>query len=286
MPANRRLKIEISKQSGFCFGVRRAVDLLQRALSDYKQVYCLGQFIHNSHEVKRLQKQGLKTLEALRNIRGKNVAIRTHGIAPEHIERLREACANVIDATCPYVRRAQKLAQELKGGGYNLIILGDKRHPEVKSLVGFACGRAEVISDPRELDLGLLQNKKLALISQTTQSKEKFLKIAGRLMKKDFKELRIFNTICSDTMRRQKEAIRLARKVDLMFIVGGKNSANTARLWEVCRRVRRNSFYIQGPDQIRKSWLKGVNRIGIATGASTPDWLVDKTVRRIMRLSP
>jgi len=282
------MKIEIAQCSGFCFGVKRAIGIAQQALTKNKgtPVYSLGHIIHNSQVAEELSKQGLESVKGLGNIKEGVVVVSSHGASPEVFEEIRRKGLDVIDATCPYVMSAQKMVKSLSDEGYTVIILGDSQHPEVKSLVGFARQKAIVIKDDAELRKAHIPSKKIGLVSQTTQSAENYFKVISEILKKEFLEVRIFNTICSDTTKRQDSAARLARDVDAMIIVGGKMSANTRRLFEICSHICKDTYHIETAQDLSPEWFEDKECVGIASGASTPDWIIDSVKNKILNTSP
>ena len=276
------MKIKLSKYCDFCFGVKRAVRLIEEALRKTKEpLYSLGPFIHNPRVVEQFSKKGLKTVSSLRGIKEGVMVIRSHGISPDVVEKVKASGIKLLDATCPNVKRSQKVAGELLRRNYKVIIVGDKAHPEVKSLVGATGGRAFVVSRPQALKKLRLNVAKVGVIVQTTQSKSKYLKILTRLLEKNFSEIKIYNTICEDTLCRQEEASKIARNVEIMLVLGGKMSANSRRLTEISRAGGTPTYHIESGSQIKAGWLRGRTCVGIASGASTPKWIVDDAIKRI-----
>ena len=187
-----------------------------------------------------------------------------------------------MDATCPYVMSAQKIVKSLSDDGYTVIILGDRQHPEVKSLVGFAQDKAIVIENVSDAANTRICSKKIVLVSQTTQSLENYLKVVSGITNKEFLEIRIFNTICNDTKKRQESAARLARESDAMVVIGGRMSANTKRLFEICAGICEFTHHVETADEIKPEWFEAKERVGIASGASTPDWIIESIRNRIL----
>lgn len=251
-----------------------------------KGAYSLGPIIHNSQVVLNLSKEGLMPVKDLNNIKEGVVVISSHGARPEVFEQIKLKGLDLIDATCPYVMSAQKVVRSLSDEGYAVVIFGDSHHPEVESLVGFAGGKAVIVKDEKTLEELDLSSKKIGVVSQTTQSLPNYLKIVSKLLSREFLEIRIFNTICNDTKKRQDSAARLAKKVDLMIIAGGRMSANTKRLFEICSRICRDTYHIETADELKKEWFERKNRVGIASGASTPDWIIESIKNTCLRLPP
>ncbi|MBL7092190.1 MAG: 4-hydroxy-3-methylbut-2-enyl diphosphate reductase [Candidatus Omnitrophica bacterium] len=276
------MKIKLSKYCDFCFGVKRAVRLIEEALDKRKEpLYSLGPFIHNPRVVEQFSKKGLKTASSLRDIKRGTLVIRSHGISPDVVKKVKASGIKLLDVTCPNVKKSQKVAGELARRDYKVIIVGDKAHPEVKSLVGAAGGRAFVVNRPQALKKLKLNAAKAGVIVQTTQSKSSYLKILTRLLEKNFSEIKIYNTICEDTLCRQEEASEIARNVEIMLVLGGKMSANSRRLAEICRAHGAPTYHIESGSQIKAGWLRGKTCVGIAGGASTPKWIVDEVINQI-----
>ncbi|MBI3990734.1 MAG: 4-hydroxy-3-methylbut-2-enyl diphosphate reductase [Candidatus Omnitrophica bacterium] len=275
------MKVILSKPSGFCFGVKRAVKLSETALGDgTRRVFCLGPLIHNPLVVRHFHEKGVKVIKRLSEGENKGkVIIRTHGTRPEVLIEAGKLGIELVDATCPFVKSSQHIVKRLVQEGYQVLICGDKNHPEIESLFGFAGGKAQII-DPDSKKFPVM-GKRIGILAQTTCSISGFLKIVNALLNRDFIELRVFNTICDDTVRRQKAALELARKVDLILVIGGKNSANTRRLFQICRETGVETHHIERSGQLRAEWFKNKSRIGIASGASTPDWLVEDVLSKI-----
>ncbi|MDD5496037.1 MAG: 4-hydroxy-3-methylbut-2-enyl diphosphate reductase [Candidatus Omnitrophica bacterium] len=275
--------IRLANRTGFCFGVRRAIDMAGKALGGNRRIYSLGSIIHNRNVVEDLSKKGLKVVREVNALgKGDVVVISSHGISPRRARRIRKRGIKIIDTTCPFVLKAQATAKKLSEEGYNVIIVGDARHPEIKALVDFVATGTVVVKDGREAKkIKLDPNGKFSIISQTTQSMANFLSVIDAILEKRPRELRIFNTICKDAEERQEAARKLAREVDVMLIVGGRNSANTRRLFEVCRKISKSSRLIENEGEVRKNWFKSGDTIGITSGASTPDWIVKRVVKKI-----
>ncbi|MFC1576124.1 4-hydroxy-3-methylbut-2-enyl diphosphate reductase [Candidatus Omnitrophota bacterium] len=276
-------KIIISSHSGFCFGVRRALDIAKSALRDGKTVYSLGAIIHNPQVVGEFSEKGLKIVGNVGKVKGKapTVLIPSHGASPDILKKTN---IKLIDTTCPLVGRVQKIVKSLKDKGYFIIIVGDKKHPEVKGLKGIARVSCCVIRDKGEARALKLKSKKVALISQTTSSLAAFKSILSEIAKKDFIELASHNTVCRNTVDRQKEARAIAGRVDAMIVIGGKQSANTTRLAKACKEVNRNTYHVESAEDLNMRCLKNKKSVGIATGASTPPYAIDEVVKKIRRM--
>ncbi|MCX8069716.1 MAG: 4-hydroxy-3-methylbut-2-enyl diphosphate reductase, partial [Thermodesulfovibrionales bacterium] len=272
--------IIVAKRAGFCFGVKRAVEMAFNCKNEEKKAYSLGPIIHNPQVVDKLMSYGVHPLEETdipKLEKGDTIIIRTHGIPLETFKRLDNKGLNIIDATCPFVKKAQKYAQLLNERGYQVLIVGDKDHPEVKGLMSYA-GKNVIVVNSENFKAKL--NKKVGIVVQTTQPKELLKKIVNRVLE-NVKELVIHNTICDSTDLRLKETISLADKVDIMFVVGGKNSANTTQLTKLCLSKNIPTYHIETSKEINAQWLKDKRSIGITAGASTPDWIIDEVKNSI-----
>ncbi len=274
--SGKQLKIKVARQVGYCYGVKRALDMAGSAAeSGRKPIYTLGPIIHNPQVVESLRSKGIAATDSLDTIGAGTVIIRSHGVPPSVIQEAQERDIIVIDATCPFVKKAQKRAAEMAAEGYFVVILGEKDHPEVLGIMGHAGGHALVIEQPEDLRLIPLRERKIGLVTQTTQSAEKLQAVAGALSTQ-VAELKVFNTICNATARRQTDALELTDNVDVMLVVGGKNSANTSRLAQMCREAGTPTHHIETAGEIQNDWFAPGNVVGVTTGASTsPDILRD-----------
>jgi len=277
------MDIKLSKKIGFCFGVKRAVKIAEDTLNgkNSHKVYSLGPIIHNPQVVGRLSQKGLVIARNLSEAKKGTLIIRSHGMLPSLIKQARKRL-KLIDTTCPFVKRAQKLASTLREEGYQVIIVGDKNHPEVKTLVECSGRGAVVMENKKQAKSKKISSQKVAVVAQTTQSVDNFNEIVNELLKKGIYELRIFDTICDDAARRQAEAEVLAKRVDGMVIVGGRMSANTRRLAEICRK-NTSVCHVETDNDLNPKWLKDKRRIGLASGASTPNWIITDVVKKIKR---
>jgi 4-hydroxy-3-methylbut-2-enyl diphosphate reductase len=282
------MEIILAKNIGFCFGVKRAMDLVTAHLNKSKEpVYTLGPLIHNPQVMEKLEKENLVCVSKIEQIkkRGK-VFIRSHGVPREILTKLKRKKLKIIDATCPYVKRIQHLVNNLAKKNYTIIIFGKRNHPEVEALVSYAQGKAKVIEKVEDLTRQISgANKKIGLVAQTTQATEDFQKIISFFQSPLFqnKEVKIYNTLCPTTKKRQTEAEKIARETDLVFVIGGKNSSNTTRLAEICSRYQRNTFHIETAEEIDLKNFKRKTKIGIITGASTPEWIIKEVVERVKK---
>ena len=279
------MKVRLAKRTGFCFGVKRAVLMAEEALEGKGPIYSLGSLIHNEQVVKVLEAKGLEIAKSESDVKSGTCIISSHGISPVIARRISDKGIRVIDTTCPFVLRAQKIAETKSLAGYRVIIVGEAKHPEIKALVDFVSTGAVVVKDARQARALKLDPKdRYIVIAQTTQDKANFAEAVKAVRAKRVGDLRIFNTICRDAGERQGAAMRLARTVDAIFVVGGKSSANTRRLYEVSRRQTKKAHLIETEDEIKRSWLEGVSSVGVTSGASTPKWVVNRVVKKIIRL--
>ncbi len=272
--------IEIAENAGFCYGVMRAIDIADKALKNHKLIYSFGPIIHNPQVVEEYEKKGLKVVEDINKINN-TVLIRSHGVSPEVYKKLKEKGIEVIDATCPFVKEAQRYARQLYEEDYKVIIFGDRDHPEVKAHMGYANYTAQVINSEEEAQK--IKATRVGVVCQTTQSVERFGRVIGILAKR-IRELKVFNTICDATEKRQKAAKELAERSDVMIVIGGKNSANTRKLYEICKETAKRAYHIETEKEINPEWFKGAKRVGITAGASTPSYLIRKIYEVIKNL--
>jgi 4-hydroxy-3-methylbut-2-enyl diphosphate reductase len=275
------MNYEIVQPAGFCAGVKRAINLAQNALQKYPRVYCLGELIHNEDVVDNLCARGLKMVSDLDQIsdHGGALVIRSHGCPPE-VYRLVEARGiTLIDATCPIVKRIQKLCQDFSNQGKRIIIFGEREHEEVKSLLGFSNGRAEVVENLIDAQ-SIKIDENTILISQSTKDEQLFLELKSIMVKKGLPEKNVYNTICSDIKSRQQKVKELSKRVAVFFILGSKNSANTRNLFEIARINCPHCYLISRLDEVPELDEKEI-KIGVATGASTPYNFLNSIIEKI-----
>lgn len=276
------IKVFVVKKAGFCFGVKRAIKIaFDQAKKKNEKVYTWGPLIHNPEVVKDLKKKGVYVVEDLRKIKKGTLIIRSHGIHPNILERIKRKKIEVVDATCPFVKKAQNKAKLLSDQGYPVAVVGEADHPEVQGIIGYANDCALVIN-PNQMNEDLHKFKRLGVVAQTTLNIEAFRQVIGKLIEK-VGELKVFNTICHATAQIQKATLELAEKVDLMIVVGGHNSANTTRLAKLCKRIGSPTHHIETARELRRGWFKGKTRVGVTAGTSTPDWLIREVVKGIKK---
>lgn len=276
-------RTEKARGIGFCFGVRRALDILEKAARERGTVETLGAIVHNQPVLDRLASIGVKIASGVNDIQGSVVAISAHGISPQIEQEIRARQINIIDTTCPFVHRAQIAARRLARAGFFTIVYGDTHHPEVKGVLGWAGDKGIATLDKQSVTELKPLPRRLGILSQTTQIPEHFNEFVKQLINhtlgKD-SELRIVDTICHDIRERQAQALELARRVNLMLVIGGHNSANTNRLAQLCSEVT-GTYLVETADEIQTTWLKGKHHIGITAGASTADETIDEIVSRL-----
>ncbi len=273
------MKVLVAEKCGFCHGVRNAISMAERILSQERDVCSLGSIIHNKDVVEHLAKAGLKIVNSVEEIRSGTVLIPSHGAAPAKIAKLKEKGISIVDATCVLVKKVQHIVEGLEKDGYKVVVVGDENHPEVKAVVGCA---GDVIVLANESDLYKLpRNAKLGIVCQTTQSPDYFSEMLSAIERCSFSELKVINTLCQEAIKRQESAVQLCRQVDVMFVLGGLESANTRRLAELCKRVNSQTFHLQNWNELDKSILSGKNMAGVTAGASTPEWIIDEFVKNL-----
>ncbi|MBI2251830.1 MAG: 4-hydroxy-3-methylbut-2-enyl diphosphate reductase [Armatimonadetes bacterium] len=274
----------MAKKIGFCFGVKRAIELAYQTLEKSKSensplVFTLGPIVHNPQVVRQLEKDGIITINDLKEIKKGYLLIRTHGVPPLVLSDAENKGLTIIDATCPLVQRIHKIVTNLKKENYQIIIIGHKDHPEVVGIAGYAGKDHQVIEKIEDLEKIKL-DKKLGIVGQTTLFIDNFQKIVLNLIEKAY-ECRIYNTICFETQARQKATLDLAKEVDLMLVVGGKNSSNTKRLLEICKELNTPVYLIEGAKDLKFSWFNLKKKIGLTAGASTPIRITQEVLKKI-----
>ncbi len=274
------MQIELAKKLGFCFGVKRAIKVAE----ENRDFDTFGPLIHNQQEIDRLKLNfnvGLKkNLSEFKT--GDKLIIRTHGIEKKDLEILNERNIKYIDATCPFVTKPQEIVREMSNFGYDIVIFGDINHPEIRGVMSYASGHVSVVLDISELKTMRFSNK-IALVSQTTRNIDDFTKIAKYLIS-EYKEVRVFNTICNATFENQIALDELSKRADIMLIIGGRESSNTKQLVKICESNCQKCHHIEIADEIKNEWFANCNLCGISAGASTPDWIIDEVVKRISQI--
>lgn len=275
------MEVLLAEEYGFCFGVERAVDMVEEALSEGGAIRSLGALIHNSQEMQRLEAKGVTTINSPAEADPSAVAvIRAHGVTPGVQRELEEKAARVIDATCPFVTRVQHLAERAAAEGRDVVVAGNPDHPEMIGVVGYAPDNTYVVRDASEV-AALPALRRPLVVSQTTLKLKTFQEVAEAVRARSDVEPQVVNTICSATRDRQDAARALAGQVDAFYVIGGRHSSNSVKLLAVCQEQCARSFLIETADEINPQDLAGVNRVGVTAGASTPNWLIEQVVEKL-----
>jgi len=274
------MEIITAKNCGLCYGVKRALNIAKKTRLQKKgSVYTWGDLIHNPQVIADLNKKGIQSVENLDQLDTGTVIIRSHGVSPQIYQLLKQKQIEIIDATCPIVKKIQKLVEELAQKEEEIVIVGNREHPEIKGLIGYGQGKVIIIENENQTR-NLPFKKVRAVLAQSTQDLFLFGKIAAALIEKT-EELKVYNTICESTQTRQKSTSDLASSVDTLFIVGGKNSSNTRKLYQISKRILPRTYFIEIADQITSEMLKGADKIGLSGGASTPPEAIQQAVLKI-----
>ena len=271
------MEVILAEHLGFCYGVKRAIEIARQNASSDGSSSTLGPIIHNPQMVERLKNEGVGTVGSLEEMDDGLIIIRSHGVGPKVYEEAESRGLELVDATCPHVKKAQLSAKLLSEEGYTVVIVGEKNHPEVKSIFEWTAQDAYIIETEAEAN-ALPRIGKLGIVSQTTFSGDRFRSIVSCLLEKS-REIKILRTICTATDLRQAAALDLAEKVDVMLVIGGKNSANTTRLAQLCA-TKCKTYHIETVEELQDDWIKDVNKIGITAGASTPDWIIKEVYKQ------
>jgi 4-hydroxy-3-methylbut-2-enyl diphosphate reductase len=266
------MKVVVAEHAGVCFGVKRALDLVFAAAEDDKPISTLGPLIHNPQVVQKLSDSGVKVVKEVSEAGCGRLVMPSHGVIREVLEAAETAGLEIIDATCPFVAKVHRHVQALAKDGYTVVVVGDEGHSEVKGIVSAAGPNSIVVSSAEEAENHKWIGK-VGIVAQTTQTEERFGEIVG-IISKYANEVRVFNTICTATRDRQQAVTAVAPNVDAMFVVGGRNSANTNRLAEICESAGVETYHIETAEEIQDEWLQGKTVVGLTAGASTPEWLI------------
>ena len=280
------MEILIAKTAGFCFGVKRAVDMAFESAGG-EHTYTFGPIIHNEVVIGELEQQGIKVIHTLQNSNEVNkLIIRSHGVSPQVYEESKMHNIEVIDATCPYVKKIHRLVEQYKQQGYTIIIAGDTQHPEIQGINGWGKNDCIIVKDAKMLeglDLPINQHKYL-VVAQTTYKKQVVEEIV-RVLEEKRVNYKFINTICNATQQRQDEVVEIAKQVAVMLVIGSKNSSNSVKLFELSSKYCTNSYFISTVAEINSEWLEGCNKVGITAGASTPDSVINKVIEYIRQVS-
>jgi len=278
------MKVVVDEGAGFCRGVTRAIKLIEEELDRDGEIYVRGELIHNRLEMNRLHQKGLMVTEELEPIKNKRLFIRTHGEGKEIFEQASRLGIQVTNATCPLVKRSQRIVDQAFIKGYQIVIVGKREHPEVKGLLSYCHGQGMVVLKPSDLEIVNIRKKTL-LIAQTTVSPAIFHRIR-RLMEKRVGDLKIYNTICGFVGEREKSLRQFARCCDTIVFIGGKNSSNTRFLYKACRSANPSSYFVEDVDEIRDEWFGDSQSVGISGSASTPMWQIMRAKEYIRQIKP
>ncbi len=275
------MNISLAENYGFCFGVKRAIKIAEE--NQNSRTY--GPLIHNTQEIERLEsdfKVGLT--DRLDDFKaGETAVVRTHGITKDELATLRERQVEVVNATCPYVTKPQNIVQEMSAEGYTVVIFGDEEHPEIKGVKSYAQGAVYTVLHVKDFEKIEIVGR-VAIVAQTTRKVEDFLEITEYLVKR-YKEVRVFNTICNATLENQEAVEALAKKSDVMIVIGGKNSSNTKQLYTISKDFCPDSHLIESPQELEKIWFDTKQECGISAGASTPDWIIQDVIAKIKEIT-
>jgi 4-hydroxy-3-methylbut-2-enyl diphosphate reductase len=280
-----KTSIELASDTGFCFGVRRSVQRAEATAAKHtdKPIYTLGPIIHNPQVVEQLEAKGITPIADPRQVPPGVVIVRSHGAERGLVEQARSAGHQVVDATCPFVRRAQELVEHLTREGYQVVIVGESSHPETRGLLSYSDGTALVVGEPASAQ-ELEGFPRIGVVAQTTVPSDRFRRIVCGLLQTS-KELRVHNTICQAAEQRHRATLELAQRADGMIIVGGRNSANTSRLAELCRQQNKETHHIETASELSLDWVRNRSLVGLSAGTSTPEWIVKEVFARLSALA-
>ena len=270
------MRITIAKNAGFCFGVKRAIDIALESAKQEKPVYMLGDIVHNENVVKTIEDAGIKKTKTIPKENKSNLLIRAHGSAQKTLDTARKSRLNVIDATCPMVKEIHKIVIDMDKKGYKILVIGDHKHDEVQGIIGQIPRKAIVLENAEDIKAKITRKlPKAAVVVQSTQNLEKALKMQN-ILKDRVEDLKFFNTICAPTRMKQEEIKSLAQENDRVIVIGSKTSANTKRLYEIAKSINPRSYWVNSTADIQSEWLRKAKSIGITAGASTPDKTIEE----------
>ena len=279
------IKIILADSAGVCFGVENAVSTAEKELLKNKKVYSYGPLIHNPQSIEKLEENGLEVINKIENKHGK-IIIRAHGITIEEESKLGETGSELIDMTCPIVKRLQFAIKALTEDGYHVIIVGDEDHPEIIGAKSYGKNNISIIKSVSEVDDLSKKFNRLGVVAQTTIPVENFWKVVDRLKTIDELDLKVIDTLCDDIHNKQVEAKEIAKDVDVMIIIGGKNSSNTKEIAKICKKVNPLTYQVETYDQLRQLKIDFKNKtVGISAGASTPPWIIKETIDELMMVN-
>ena len=277
------MKIHLAKSAGFCFGVKKAITTALETAKTKKPVFMLGNIVHNEKVVKQIQKMGIKKISRLSSGKGKTLLIRAHGCSKHTLKQALKLGYKIIDATCPMVKEIHKIARKLENQGYQIIIIGDKRHDEVLGIVGQLKSKAIVIDKLQNIPLEKIKKfTKAGIVVQSTQDLDNLPAIL-KVLRKYIPEISFHNTICNPTRMKQNEIKTMPLENSIMIIIGSKTSANTRRIYEISKSLNKNSYWVNGEKEIKKNWLNNAKNVGITAGASTPESSIKEVIAKIKK---
>ena len=277
------MEIILSKFSGYCYGVKKAVSLADESIDKYEDIYSLGSLIHNKRAVEKLKNKGLKVVDDIEE-KNKNIIFRSHGVEKKYYDYANKNNLNVIDTTCIYVKKIHQIVEEKYKDGYEIIIVGSKKHPEVIGINSWSNYKAQFVEEIADTDkLNIDEEKSYAVVFQTTFNIEKYTKIV-EILKEKIKNVEIFNTICSATKKRQDFALQLADEVDMMIVIGDTSSSNSKKLYELANE-KVKSIFIEDVTELKEVMFEGVQKLGVTAGASTPDFVIDEVIEYLKKIN-
>lgn len=277
------MEIILSKFSGYCYGVKKAVSVADESIDKYEDIYSLGSLIHNKRAVEKLKNKGLKVVDDIEE-KNKNIIFRSHGVEKKYYDYANKNNLNVIDTTCIYVKKIHQIVEEKYKDGYEIIIVGSKKHPEVIGINSWCNYKAQFVEEIADTDkLNIDEEKSYAVVFQTTFNIEKYTKIV-EILKEKIKNVEIFNTICSATKKRQDFALQLADEVDMMIVIGDTSSSNSKKLYELANE-KVKSIFIEDVTELKEVMFEGVQKLGVTAGASTPDFVIDEVIEYLKKIN-
>ncbi len=280
------MEVRLATYRGFCFGVRRAQELIEEAAREHGRVATIGRLVHNRQVVEKLAQLGVRVVDGLDEVTEPVAAISAHGAPPATAAAAQERGVRLIDGTCPFVRKAQLAARDLAAAGFAVLIFGDPAHREVVGILGWGGKRAQVVAGPGDLP-ATCPGRRLGIVSQTTQNADNLRQLVDEVLRRwsaRLVELRVINTICDASIRRQEAAEALSRDVEAMVVIGGRDSANTRRLSEVCARTGTPTYQVEDVEDLEPEWFAGLRVVGVTAGASTPDWVIERVTTWLREL--
>lgn len=276
------MKVNLARSAGFCFGVKDAVDIALETASKEKNVFMLGDIVHNASVVEMIDQAGVKVIKDLSEVEGGTLLLRAHGTKPEIYEEAKRRGFKIVDATCPMVLEIHEIVKELEHEGYRIVIVGDHRHDEVVGIAG-QVKYPIVVSNPEEAK-AISRIRKMGVVVQSTQNIDNVSRIISQLVYK-CREMKFINTICGPTIAHQNEIRKMPLENDVMIIVGSFTSANTCRLTQISRELNPRTYQVETANDVKAEWFENAESVGISAGASTPDWIIDEVVRRVEELT-